>query len=202
MDKAIIGLIGVVIGAFATLFKDWALQRMKRKKEYEYLVIRVVCNLERFVNGCVDVVNDDGTIYGQYGEDGRAHAQVKPPNFSPYDLDVEWKSLPPKLMYDVLSLPNKIAFANEVITATFDHVASPPEYEEGFEVRQEQYSDLGIFALELAVRLRKFAGLPPLEFPENWNPNKILQDKKIEIIKRKEGRAKAHEESMKRLELG
>ena len=84
-------------------------------------------------------------------------------------------------MYEILNLPNKIEIANEAITAAFDYVALPPYYEEGFEARQEKYSELGLFTLKLAARLRKFSDLPPLEFSENWNPNKILQDKKTRL---------------------
>lgn len=202
MDKAFIGLIGVALGVFLGILKDWILQSMKRKKEYEYLAIRVVCELDHFVYGCVDVVNDDGTSHGQYDKDGCARVQIIPPEFTPLDLDVEWKSLPHKLMYEILSLPNKIEYSNEVITSSFDLAATPPYYEEGFEARQREYSELGVFTLELAVKLRKFASLPALEYSEYWNPRKILREKKIEIAKLQEARRKAHEELSNKLQLG
>jgi hypothetical protein len=126
MDKALIGLVGVVLGFFLTIFKDWLLQRTKTKKDYEYLTIRVVCVLDRFMYACVDVVNDDGTCMGQYDKDGYARIQVTPPTFNPYDLDVEWKSIPHTVMYEILNLPNRIETANHTIGSTFDHVADPP----------------------------------------------------------------------------
>ena len=49
MDKAFIGLIGVVLGVVLGILKDWLLQRRMTKKEYEYLTIRIACELDRFV---------------------------------------------------------------------------------------------------------------------------------------------------------
>ena len=157
MDKAIIGLVGVALGVLLGILKDWIFQKAKRKKEYEYLAIRVACELDRFVCRCVDVANDDGTSYGQYDKDGCARIQVTPPSFNPHDLDVDWRSLPSNLMYEILNLPNKIEIANEVISSVFDHVAGPPYYEEGFEARQLHYSELGLLAMDLAARLRVYA---------------------------------------------
>ena len=107
-ERATFGLIGVCLGFVLGIFKDWFLQYLKRKKEYEYLSIRVVCELDRFIYGCIDVINDNGTVCGQYDENGCARIQVEPPCFDPYSLDVEWKSLPHKLMYEILNFPNKI----------------------------------------------------------------------------------------------
>lgn len=201
MDKAFIGLIGVVLGVFLGIFRDWLLQRKKTKKDYEYLTIRVACELDRFVYGCVDVVNDDGRLFGGYDKDGCARIQVTPPIFNPHDLDVEWKSLPHTLMYEILNLPNKIETANHTIASAFDYVALPPYYEEGFEERQFQYSQLGIFASELATKLRKYGKLPALEFSGYWNPKQILNDKFDQIQTHREAGTKVHAEAMKKLQL-
>lgn len=200
MDKAIIGLVGVALGVLLGILKDWIFQKAKRKKEYEYLAIRVACELDRFVYRCVDVANDDGTSYGQYDKDGRARIQVTPPSFNPHDLDVDWRSLPSNLMYEILNLPNKIEIANEFISSVFDHVAGPPYYEEGFEARQLHYSELGLLAMDLAVRLRVYAKLPAFETPENWNPHEIFNDKKRQVIDIQNKRHKAQQKLMKNLE--
>ena len=201
MDKAFIGLLGVVLGVLLGIFKDWILHKRQTKKEYEYLTIRVSCMLDRFVYGCVDVINDDGTSFGQYDQDGCAQVQVSPPTFNPYELDVEWKSLPHTLMYEILNLPNKIETANQAIDSAFDYAAFPPYYEEGFEERQLQYSQLGIHASKLATKLREYGNLPAMESPEHWNPNKILNEKLDQLQSHREVRVKAHAESMKKLAL-
>ncbi len=190
MDKAFIGLVGIILGVFLGIFKDWLLQRTKTKKEYEYLTIRVSCMLDRFVYGCVDVVNDDGTSFGQYDKDGCAQVQVSLPTFNPHELDVEWKSLPHTLMYEILNLPNKIETANQTITSAFDYAASPPYYEEGFDERQFQYSQLGVYSSELAIKLRKYGKLPIFESPEHWNPSKILNEKLDQIRSHREDQVK------------
>ncbi|CEP34819.1 MULTISPECIES: hypothetical protein [unclassified Halomonas] len=199
MDKAIIGLVGVALGVLLGILKDWIFQKAKRKKEYEYLAIRVACELDRFVYRCVDVAQDDGTSYGQYDKDGCARIQVTPPEFNPNDLDVDWRSLPSNLMYEILNLPNKIETANEAISSIFDHVEGPPYYEEGFEARQLHYSELGLFAMGLAKRLRKYAKLPAFEAPENWSPNEMLNDKRKQIIKIQEERYRAQDKLMNKL---
>ena len=196
MDKAFIGLIGVALGVFLGILKDWLFQRRKTKKEYEYLAILVVCILDRFVSECNDVVNDDGKSFGEYDKDGYARAQVTPPSFDPQLLDVEWKSLPPKLMYKILNFPNQIESANKAIGSTYDFVASPPYYEEFFEERRFQYSKLGITAFNLATKLRVFGRLPPYELTNDWNPQNNMKMKLAEIDSFRATRAKAHNESM------
>ncbi len=81
MEKAIIGIVGVLLGATLAILKDFLFHRQKTKKDYEYLCIRVACDLERFSHKCVNVVQDDGTIYGQYDKDGCARVRVQTPEF-------------------------------------------------------------------------------------------------------------------------
>lgn len=202
MDKAIIGLVGVALGVLLGILKDWIFQKAKRKKEYEYLATRVACELDRFVYRCVDVANDDGTSYGQYDKDGCACIQVTPPEFNPLELDVDWRSLPSNLMYEILNLPNKVETANAAISSVFDHVTVPPHYEEGFEARQLHFSELGLLAMDLAKRLRKFAKLPAFEAIENWNPEEVLTYKKKQAIEIQEDRYRAQETLMRNIEVG
>lgn len=181
MESAIFGLVGVVIGALLTVAKEWWFQRRKTLKDIEYLSIQVTCELERFASSCTDVASDDGSAFGQPGgEGGYYKIQVKAPVFDPKLFDVEWKSLPATLMYQVLNFPYKAETANQSICAIFEHVASPPEFQEGFEERQLQYACLGITALKLAAQLRTLAGLPPREVSE-WNPESYLINKKTLI---------------------
>ena len=201
MDKATYGLIGVCLGFVLGIFKDWYLQYSKRKKEYEYLSIRVVCELDRFIYGCIDVINDNGTVCGQYDKNGYAIVQVEPPSFDPYKLDVEWKSLPHKMMYEILNFPNKIENANEIISATFDN-DDPPTYDRGFDARYFHYTELGLQALEIARKLRKLAGLPPLEASEYCDPSEMLPKKKIELEERKKLKEQYYREVVENLKKG
>jgi hypothetical protein len=186
MVTAIFGIIGVVLGSFLTLLKEWLFQCRTNKKELEYLSIRVSCMLDKFIAGCTDVVHDDGSSHGQYGPDGCAKIQVETPNFDPETIKVEWKSLPAKLMYKILSFPNEVETANQIIRSTFEYAASPPDYGEGFEERQFQYAQLGIKASKLASELRKLSKLHQHEISK-WDPIEFMNTeiKKIEVRRKK-----------------
>ena len=159
MESAIFGLIGVVLGSVLTGIKEWWFKRLTRKKESEYLAIRIVCMLERYVNGCEMVIGDDGLNYGQRDRNGCRVIQVSTPKFEPESVEVEWKSLPADLMYEVLNFSIEIEVANIIVNTAFEYVASPPDYEEGFKTRQYQYAQLRTRASNLASKLREHASL-------------------------------------------
>lgn len=187
MEKAFFGLIGVVLGVFLTVAKEWWFQSRKNQKEIEYLSIQIVCMLERFIEGCVEVISDDGTYQGQYDSDGSRFPSVSRPKFEPGLVQVEWKSLPAHLMYEILNFPSLIEAADNKIKNVFEYAAFPPDYDEGFEEREYQYSILGIKASILASKLRKISKLPEREIIDDWDSIKILNEvkHKIEVIRNK-----------------
>ncbi|MDF3125560.1 hypothetical protein [Rheinheimera sp. 1928-s] len=191
MDKAIYGLIGVVLGFLLTVFKDFVIQRRKNQKDIEYLCIHVIFMLDRFVSSCSEVVGDDGLCHGQPDADGYHRAQVSAPDFEPQKLSVEWKSLPTKIMYEVLNFPLLVENAQAAISAEFEYCATPPDYSEGFEERQYQYAILGIKASELASKLRALSKLPQRDVTSD----KILEHlmaRKIKIEDLREKRQMHH----------
>ncbi|WP_310439735.1 hypothetical protein [Sulfuricurvum sp.] len=203
MDKASIGLFGVVLGAGLTVgltvLKEWWFQREKNQKEVEFLSIHMVCLLEKFIDGCIDVISDDGYYQGQRESDGCLHPQVSLPIFEPQSLKVEWKALPSNLMYDILNFPNEIEIANRLISNEFEFSAFPPDYDEGFEERQYQYALLGLKAFELAQKLRNLAKLPKYE-SRGFDPIKIMNDEKDKTEKLRQRRAEEHAALMKKIE--
>jgi hypothetical protein len=171
-EKYIFGLLGIVLGSalsaiFAIVRELYAESRSKRK-EAEYLAIRMVCIFESFMEGCASVVGDDGTYHGQTDADGFSRVQVTPPQLDVNLSDVNWKSLPPELMYEILYFPNHIKDADSFIDSTFEYAANPPDYSEGFEERQYQYSKLGIMASELTAKLRDKYKIPKKHI-SSWN---------------------------------
>lgn len=184
MDKAIFGLIGVVLGVLLTILKEWWLQSRKNKKEAEYLAIQIISMLDRFIAACDSVVGDDGLCHGQTDSDGYHRVQVAAPSFDPSALKVEWKSLPANLMYEILTFSNEIEVADQHISAKFEYSAYPPEYADGFEERQWQYATLGICAAALASKLRRHAALPSRKVSE-WDPVKNMQERKKFIEERR-----------------
>jgi hypothetical protein len=144
MSEAVIGLIGVMVGALITGASEFWKERRTRKKNAEYLAIRIVSLLDRYVEGCTEVAGDDGLCQGQPDEDGCRRIQVEVPELHIQLIDVDWRSIPATLMYQILSFPNKIDAANHRIHGEFEHASSPPDYEEGFEERRYQYALLGL----------------------------------------------------------
>jgi len=187
MDKLVVGGLigagGVVAGTIVSVVKDLWVERAKRKKEGEYLAIRLVCILDDFLEKCAAVVGDDGTCQGQLNKDGYAEAQEQTPELEFKSMKADWKSIPASLMYGILALPNQIKSANQSIDSTSLHVATPPEYEEYFTERQSQYSSLGVEASNLAQELRTKYNIPNRKY-KNWNSVDYVRQHKIELLKK------------------
>ena len=160
MEKYLFGLGGIILGALLAFAKELFVEQRSRKREAEYLAIRVVCILDSFLDGCADVVNDDGLYHGQSDKDGYSRVQVQSPTLNLDLEDVNWKSLPSDLMYEILTFPNLIAEANSFINSTFEYAANPPDFSEGFEERQFQYSALGKKAAALSNKIRESYKIP------------------------------------------
>ncbi len=188
MQSAIFGLLGVALGALLTGVREWWFLSRKTRKDAEYLSIQVSCELERYMAKCAEVVGDDGLCEGQTDEDGYHAIQVQTPKFDPMSLDVEWKSLPGDLMYEILDFPYRAEIANQAINAVFEYEAGPPEYWEGFEERQLQYVTLGLAASQLAKKLRKHVDMAARSVGD-WDPVRYMEEKKSTIEARRAKRA-------------
>lgn len=176
MEPALFGLIGVVIGAFLTIAKESFFRYQQTKKDAALLSIKVSCELLRFSGKCAEVVGD----HGEPDAHGCFSPRTSVPDFKPESMSVEWKSLPDKLMLDVLDLPFKIEQAKDEISNVAEYVAGPPDYSEWYEERQLRYAILGLAALDLAVRLRDHAGLQ-LNEKKDYYPKRYLEEKKALI---------------------
>lgn len=107
--SAVAGLVGVTTGAILNFLRDWFAERKRDKKNATYLAIIVGSELDRFIDECLAVAHDDGTLEGRpAGSNGQDYqATVNAPIFSPLEISVEWKALPQRLMYDILQIPSK-----------------------------------------------------------------------------------------------
>lgn len=179
MQSAIFGLLGVVLGAGLTFLREWWLQRQNDQKEVRFLLTKVACELEKYINQCAEVVSDDGLYQGQADKEGCRVMQVIPPTFDPMSFGVEWRLLPTDLMYEVLDFPYKAEIASKTVSAVSEE-SFPPDYGEAFEERQFQYAVLGISASQLAAKLRKHAGLPERSH-KDWDPVSYMKKQKLAI---------------------
>ncbi|MFT0548061.1 hypothetical protein ACMHYO_17235 [Allopusillimonas ginsengisoli] len=176
--SAISGLAGVGVGALLTHLRELRVEKTRDKRDTSYLAILVVTHLDRFANGCMSVAYDDGTSEGRpASEDGISHqTTVRPPEFAPLDIKVEWRVLPRSLMYDILEIPAKQEHLENQLSGVreFD---DPPDYAEFFMRRQRDYADLGLKVSGVAKRLREFAQMSIEEGTlDDWNRDVALQE--------------------------
>ena len=101
MESAIFGLIGVVVGVALTTAKDLWFDYRRHDKNLKFLSIHIVCLFDRFIRGCIEGTRDDGLAFGSRDKDDCKVPQVKHPTLDLMPIDVEWKSLPSKLMYEI-----------------------------------------------------------------------------------------------------
>jgi len=172
------GILGGLLSNTFVAVKEWRNTRKLETKDSEYLAILVVSHLDRFSNGCLNVAYDDGTSEGRpAGNNGEYHqTTVKPPEFLPLDIKVEWKVLPKDLMYAILEIPNKRDRIENRLAGIceFD---DPPDYTEFFWSRQRDYAELGLHVSEIARRLRKHADMPIEEGPaSDWNREQAMRE--------------------------
>lgn len=172
MNEAIYGLIGVIVGAAIPSFQTYWISKQTKEKNAQYLAIRLVCILDKFMEGCADVVNDDGLSFGQRTHEGLLEPQVKAPGAPVYPEDVDWKSIDHDLMYNILSLPSEVETGDRVISAT-TAFANPPDYEEWFDERRFWYSKYGLVAFGLSEKLSKRYNIRPKTY-NDWNPKDEL----------------------------
>lgn len=195
MESAIFGLIGVVIGACLTFVGDMIKRHIAKKKSAEYLAVRVSCLLDQFVDGCAEVVQDDGSIYGQYGPSGMAEIQVEPPTLDFSTLDVDWHSIGSKLMYEILMLPNLVEEYEKHVRTIFNF-SDPPDKEEAFENRQLKYGDLGLKALNVAQSIRDEFKLPNRLY-RTWDTKEFLIKEQESLLQKKIKRERRLQENAK-----
>ncbi|MGF2687274.1 hypothetical protein ACQUWM_12290 [Marinobacter sp. DUT-3] len=201
-EKYIFALFGIALGAVLSavfsivreLYAEWR----SKKKEAEYLAIRMICIFDSFMEGCALVVGDDGLCHGQPDSEGYSRIQVSAPTLDVQLMDVNWKSFPPKLMYEILYFPNLIKDAESFISSTFEYAASPPDYSEGFEERQHQYSLLGIKASELTAKLRKKYSIPKNHI-SSWDIVEYMHAEQDKIKQLRIRREKANSEMLSKI---
>ncbi|WHO37892.1 hypothetical protein PMI04_015125 [Sphingobium sp. AP49] len=146
--------------------------RDDERRHARYLAIRLVCILDEFVNGCLEVAYDSG----EYDSQGYSQATVSSPSIAMPD-DVECKSIDSALMYQALSLPNQVASADRSIAFYGGFVATPPDFSEYFEKRRECYCKLGLSAIDLSDKLRVEFSIPNYEaVNSDWHPSEDFEN--------------------------
>jgi len=187
-----IGLFGVLLGSLITVSRDALASSRKRRRDGSYAAIRIANMLDEYADKCIDVVQDDGTLYGQMArtKDGEEYreARVASPEPLVFPDDIDWRSLDEATMHRVLSLPNLARSTDRHIESASDF-AHPPDYDDYFEARQEGYAKLGAEALAASAALRQRYSIDTkgrAQLGSDWSPEVFLNDKIDEFNKRRE----------------
>lgn len=157
--------------------RDTNLRKEERDRLARYLAIRVVTALDSFVTDTFGYVLDDGMP----DVDGRRHPESSNPSLT-LPNDVDWKAIEPNLMYQIMALPNEIAFALEVVAFYADEGFGNDD-DDHFKHRKELFSKIGLKALDLGDVLRRDYQIPPRDFGAR-DLRKQLQDAPVEFQER------------------
>jgi len=187
MTEAIFGIVGVLVGSGISWFQTYWISNRTEKKNANYLAIRVFCILNKYATDCSYVVSDDGLSCGQRNDEGCLEIQVKLPPVPNFPDDLDWKSIDSALMYKILSFPSYVEAGNMAIAGASEH-SFAPDYEEIFEERKFQYSQLGLTAFRLVEELASTFNIKQKIFDEDWNPFEYLENQLATIVKKREKR--------------
>lgn len=172
-------LISCVVGIFIGYVPTFITEYRSLTRNAKYLAIRVICILDDYVEHCLLVVNDDGTIQGMPAREEYHEPQQPEPNAPIFPSDIDWKCIDHQIAYRILNLPNEASIAKRMIQEA-GNKATSPDYEELFEERQFQYARLGLDAIGITDELRKAYALPKAT-------NKKVKDYLIEIEQKLRG---------------
>ncbi len=181
ITPALIGFAGVCVGAGIAWLREYSAGRQKKRSDGAYLAAIVGGALDSFISGCSEVVQDNGDT----DIEGYSHPSATAPSFDPSKLNVDWRTIPPNLLFDIQDLPYQLLHAEGAINAALTYAASPPEYEEFFEERQFQFAKLGIHCIEIVERLRSHAKLSPRPKTYDWDAKAYFKSKIDKIEERR-----------------
>ena len=162
--SAVIGLVGVAVGAGITWWQATSERSREKRADAQYLAIRVVCILDKYVVDCATAC-DDRTEMDEPGINVWVSAPAAA--LADYPVDVDWRCIESGLMFDILSLPrdellakNWLAGYEEATGCLIDEFAVE---------RAKRYGGLGLEAAALAERLRTAYSIPAIKHGE-WKP--------------------------------
>ncbi|WP_426130702.1 hypothetical protein [Pararhizobium sp. PWRC1-1] len=182
-------LAGVVAGwLIATLSQKVAgrsVQRGASALEARQLAVRSVIALDDFVGACHAAVNDTAEFNPADPTEFVFHAE-DPRLFLP--RDAEWIVMKPDIAEQLLWMPNRIRNVLDGLDS-LDFV--PPGFDDLFERREEDFSRLGIHALDLIETISSEYAVPKPERPSYYDPRQDFQGRIDRILAARSRRRQA-----------
>ena len=150
-------VVPVFFSAFFGVCTAFGLEYLKRRRDRAahatYLAVRVSCIFDQFIIDCDQYVSDAGN-------DGAYTPHIPRPILAAFPSDLDWKSIPTLLAYQILTFPNDIKAADDSIAFYSEVIAGPPDYSEAVEEKEYRYALLGLEAEKLANKLRSSFAVP------------------------------------------
>jgi hypothetical protein len=185
-----IGVAGPLIASLIAWGKEYWFDTSKRRRDAEYLAMRLVLVFDEFITACYNAVHDPLL----QDQEGCSESTVADPMLS-LPTDGDYKALPRHLMFQIMSMPSKLDGIREGMASAYEF-SGPPDYEEFFEYRREHWSKLGLEALELIDALCREYRIPSPDRPEYYEPRASFQKELVEIEGDKKVREKANSKMM------
>jgi hypothetical protein len=187
------GAIAVSGQLAATLIgwgKEYWFDASKRRREAEYLAMRLVLVFDELTTSCYNTVHDPL----MEDQQGCSEATVGNPTLS-LPTDGDYKALPRRLMFQIMSMPSKLDGIGEGMASAWD-ISGPPNYDEFFEYRREHLSKLGLEALELIDALCREYKIPAPDRPKYYTPRESFLNELAKVEQEKQEREEASSKMM------
>lgn len=165
-------IVQAVTGIVAIVKEVW-FSRRQRRWDARHLALRTVLILDDFVGQCYNAAFDSPEF------DPKDASKFKFRNRSPNLVmpeDADWRLLEPRLMEEVMWLPSRFQNVVDGLSA-LDR--SPPDFDDYFEHRSEDYARLGKRSLEIIDLLCSEYGIAKPKRPHHYDPAEGF-DRKIE----------------------
>jgi hypothetical protein len=189
VKELLLVVVGGVLAAAGAMVQQWWSTFRDRKDHAYYLAVRVVVALDRYIDGCTTVALDDGEEPGPYPPE-----EIKPRTSEP-DLslpdDVDWRSIPLKLAYEIISLPGYVERAKAAIDAVFEG-GGGNEFQY-MEERQRRCMEIALRAADLTNTLRDTYRIPQ-RVNVGWDPVfhlRKMKDKFAELDRKRSSGAES-----------
>lgn len=176
---AAIALIGVLVGWLIAVPLKRGTSRTQARAKHDAaardLAVRTVLALDDFVGGCYAAAHDEPEFNPADPGDFILHTD-DPTLILPRDPN--WALLKPELIDEVIWLPNRLRNAVEALESLD---ISSPDFGDYFEHRSEEFSRLGLRALDLMEALSAAYSVPRPERPAFYRPRDGMQAKVAEM---------------------
>lgn len=178
------GVVTALVNQGLGWLRDHRRETKTRKREKEYLAIRLAVALERFAVDCTSVISDNKFYQTIGSAAGEPHLAL--PHLAEYPTDADWKSLASRLVARVLSFRTEVQLSNHIIES---HYLGYPEG--AVDACNEEAGKCGRIAQLLAADLRSdcdVEAFAPSSAPQDWShPLEEYHRRALWLIRRRTG---------------